>query len=185
MKKKMGFLQNIKYKKRVEKIEKLAQKALDDGQEALGEKFLRRLIQLDKEAQLFSMGIKMFLSRDVFEIFEKKTERKKIQMTPLKNYTRPIPNDVMEAKNKTNTFFDDYMILHADGPGTVEETEKEKGEREKDPILFGICKDIPEKMFFIADWEDEYCDLTFDEIIDLVNPEDEEMVIPTTNKLKI
>jgi hypothetical protein len=37
----------------------------------------------------------------------------------------------------------------------------------RDPILFGYIKET-DRLYFIADWEDEYCDLTFDEIIDVV-----------------
>jgi len=185
MKKKMSFLQDIKYKNRIKKIEVMAQKALDDGQEALGEEFLRRLLKLDKEAQLFSVGIKMYLSEVTLKKFFDKTERKKVQLTHIKKYARVIPQEVLDKKEKVKSLFDDFLILHADAPGAVMETEKERMEREKDPILFGICKDIPDKMFFIADWEDEFCDLTFDEIIDLINPEDAEMVLPSTNKIKL
>jgi len=44
---------------------------------------------------------------------------------------------------------------------------KEEIQKMKDPILFGMIKES-NRLYFIDDWEDEYCDLTFDEIIDVI-----------------
>ena len=35
----------------------------------------------------------------------------------------------------------------------------------KDPILFGKLRNS-NRFYFIADWEDEFCTLTFDELLD-------------------
>jgi hypothetical protein len=43
----------------------------------------------------------------------------------------------------------------------------EEKQKMKDPILFGYIKET-DRLYFIADWEDEYCDLTFDEIVDVI-----------------
>jgi len=45
-------------------------------------------------------------------------------------------------------------------------TEKEK-EKAKDPILFGVMKNS-RNLYFIADWEDEYCDLTLSKMLNVL-----------------
>ncbi len=51
----------------------------------------------------------------------------------------------------------------------------------KDPILFGWIKEN-NRLYFIADWEDEFCDLTFDEIVDVVGETKIEKNPKLTNK---
>ena len=41
----------------------------------------------------------------------------------------------------------------------------------KDPVVFGIIKET-DKLYFVADWIDEYCDLTFRKIVDVVGREE-------------
>ena len=65
--------------------------------------------------------------------------------------------------------FDEFFIIFTDYTGEVERTVK-KEERDKDPILFGVVHhpdktNMPtNRMYFIADWVDEYCDLTLEEL---------------------
>ena len=91
--------------------------------------------------------------------------------------------------------FDNFAILYNepedpdginDKPIVKEEIEKERN-RLKDPILFGYFKErykidktdnpgtfidadevthISDKLYYIADWEDEYCDLTLEAVLD-------------------
>lgn len=37
-------------------------------------------------------------------------------------------------------------------------------EKRKDPILFGVIAGS-NKLYFIGDWIDEYCDLRFDDVV--------------------
>lgn len=52
---------------------------------------------------------------------------------------------------------------------TVEERTK-KTEQKRDPILFGVIRGS-DKLYFIADWIDEYCDLTFEKITSQLSKE--------------
>ena len=77
-----------------------------------------------------------------------------------------IDKDIIE---KEYPIFDDFYIVFTDYTGEAERTvEKEK--RDKDPIVFGVIyhtnKDrVPtNRLYYIADWTDEYCDLTLDEL---------------------
>ena len=83
-----------------------------------------------------------------------------------------VPDEVIDKVDKARNYVDMLYVAYTDYTGeTVRKVEKEK--RDKDPILFGaflVPSDngnmIPsEHLFFIADWVDEYCDLTMDQLI--------------------
>ena len=177
IKKKMGVLQNIAYKRRMEKLVAMADKATKDGQIAFSEEILKRYFVLARECELYAMGKKIFLSREVYDRFSSKTNRK-VRLTKLENYARPIPDDVMQEKAKCDktTMFDAYFVMHYDSPNVVKETEVEVVAREKDPILFGTVE-YSDKLYFVADWEDEYCDLTLDDIVSKLDLEEEDMTL--------
>jgi hypothetical protein len=52
----------------------------------------------------------------------------------------------------------------------------------KDPVLFGIIKET-NKLYFIADWDDEFCNLSFEELADAIGKDDEEITIQREPKL--
>ena len=47
---------------------------------------------------------------------------------------------------------------------------KKEIEKKKDPVLFGLLAGSS-KLYFIADFIDEYCDLTFDKLTEIVGKE--------------
>jgi hypothetical protein len=106
--------------------------------------------------------------------FVKKCE-KGIKLEYIKNFTRPIPQNVVDKINHINNLevFDNYVVLYYDPDGKIyQETAREEAKR-KDPIIFGLIAGS-EKLYYIADWVDEYCDLTLEKFIDAigVNKED-------------
>lgn len=177
MKKKMGILKDYSYKKRIKKIESALQEAEDQGQVAFSEELLRKLLILCREAEMFANGKKIYIDRAIYDKFKDKTS-KQVALTPLKNYARPIPDSVLKEKDKCDKakLFDGYVVMHYDDNTTVKETDTERETREKDPILFGIVQNS-EKLYFVDDWEDEYCDLTLDDIIDKLELEDEDITM--------
>ena len=60
--------------------------------------------------------------------------------------------------------FDNYVILHFDKTGDATEMTVKEKEKAKDPILFGVTK-YSRKLFYVADWTDEYCDLTLEKFL--------------------
>jgi len=178
MKKKMGILKDYSYKKRIAKLEEAVKEAEKLGQIAFSEELFKKLLVLCREAEMWAMGKKIFLDRETYNKFKNSTERP-IALTPLKNYARLIPKKVLDEKEKCDKvrLFDGYAVMHYDSPETVKETEKETVERRsKDPILFGVVE-FSNRLYFIADWEDEYCDLTLDDIIDKLDLEDEDITL--------
>ena len=80
------------------------------------------------------------------------------------DFVRPIPPEVVAEKAKCDAdhLFDNYVVLHFDPKNRG--TSPEAREKAKDPILFGVIKGS-RSLYFVGDWVDELCDLTFQEII--------------------
>ena len=76
-------------------------------------------------------------------------------------------------KAQSLNIFKDFWVVYVDYTGDSDKTltEKEKAERKKnrDPIIFGTFEKPEQaqidKMYFICDWTDEYCDLTLDKMV--------------------
>jgi len=80
-----------------------------------------------------------------------------------------LPEDVVRRKIECDErlIFDNYVVLHYDPEKkSWAETEAEK-EARKDPILFGVLQGS-RKLYFVGDWVDDYCDLTLDQVADLI-----------------
>lgn len=173
IKKKFGILEGVIIKRRLDKLEKAAYQAIENGQEVLADKFIRELSRETRESVLYAKGIRHFVERaDVMKV-KNNIKGGHISDTLYKDFTRVIPKDVIEKKKKVEDCFDGFVIYHY----YDKEVEKKLAKKQKmtpdeerkmkDPILFGIIKET-DRLYFIADWEDEYCDLTFDEIVDVV-----------------
>lgn len=83
------------------------------------------------------------------------------------NFNRVIPNDVVEKKLKCDELhvFDNYCVMYYDPTG---QTYSRTASAKRDPILFGLINHS-ERLYYIADWEDELCDLTLDRIAERAN----------------
>lgn len=173
IKKKFGVLENMKIKRRLEKLEKAFYQAIDNGQEALSEKFLRELSRETRESALYAKGIKYYIERSDISRVKYKIKDGHIADTKFEDFTKIIPKNVLNEKKKYNDFFDGFVIYHYYNNEIEEKIAKKQKmskveiEKMKDPILFGWIKEC-DRLYFIADWEDEYCDLTFDEIVDVI-----------------
>ena len=77
------------------------------------------------------------------------------------SFSQGLPRSVSNKDAKK--LFNDYVIFHLDNKA-VKETEKQRIEREKDPVIFGRIE-YSDKYYFIADWEDELDDLRLKDLI--------------------
>jgi hypothetical protein len=147
--------------------ENLIKQAVQLNQTALKENLEKKLIVIKNEIILYTNGITKFITeRQLVDFYKKTDENKNLKLTWIKNYIRLIPSEVLDIKNNIDKLevFDNYVILHYDPDNIATDlTEKEK-EIAKDPILFGVFENS-NKLYFIADWKDDYCDLTLDDII--------------------
>lgn len=174
IKKKFGVLERARMERRMKKLQHLVDDAIGSGQEALSEEFFKKLIKEVRESEMYSKGYKIFIEDEFLEKFRHKVRGQAVSLTPLKNYIRNIPNDVKEKIKvaSASKLFDEIVIVHYD-PDKEASKLTEKEERE-DPIAFGTIVES-NRYYFIADWEDKYCDLTLDDIIDKLSLEDDQI----------
>ena len=151
------------------------------GQKDLARSLMVKLELLTRERNAVDNGFDQVINRtdleawviDIASQAKDNNEPNPIHIIELKRYQRMIPDEVIDKVEKARDYFDMLYVAYTDYTGeTVRKVEKEK--RDKDPILFGaflVPSDngnmIPsEHLFFIADWVDEYCDLTMDQLIE-------------------
>lgn len=136
------------------------------GQTALTERLKDNLEVVKGEAILISKGIKKYVTeKQVVDYYEKVGSDKNLKLTWIKNFGRIIPAKVFNIKMELDMLkiFDNYVVLHYDPKDEGTKLTKKEIEKKKDPILFGVIKNS-KKLYFVADWKDEYCDLTLDEM---------------------
>lgn len=153
------------------------------GQLAMKEKLLRDMVVNKYESVLYANDLYYVVTEDQIVDFVKKTE-KGVRLTYIKNYMRVIPPEVVEKITKTNALeiFDNYAILHYDPDclaygETIEETKKRR-----DPILFGLIRGS-NKLYYITDWIDEFCDLTLDKFVETLQMSKEALKMSETINL--
>ena len=153
------------------------------GQLAMKEKLLRDMVVNKYESVLYANDLYYVVTEEQIVEFVKKTE-KGVRLTYIKNYMRVIPPEVVEKITKTNALeiFDNYAILHYDPDclafgETIEETKKRR-----DPILFGLIRGS-NKLYYITDWIDEFCDLTLDKFVETLQMNKEALKMSETINL--
>ena len=176
IKKKFGFLERPNLDRRLKKIEAAFDEAVESKQNVLAEKILNNLVIEMRESAMFAKGITHYIERDTLNKHKRDIKGGHISDTLLKDYTRVIPSGVKQKIKKVEGIFDSFVIYHYYEKAVEEKLDKkqkmtteEKGKM-RDPVVFGIIKET-NKLYFIADWEDDFCDLTFDDIVDVIGEE--------------
>ena len=171
----VAFFTNVKstskesaksYINRVDKYLKAIHNAKVIGQTALVEKLTREMIANKYESFLASEGHYYVVTEEQVANFLKKSSRG-ICLDYIKNFVRPIPECVIEkiAEADKLEVFDNYVIMHYDPEGkSTQDTAKEELKK-RDPIVFGVIAGS-KKLYYVADWIDEYCDLTLEKFVD-------------------
>ena len=163
------------YKDRVSSYLKALHNSVDMGQTALQEELLKGLITNKYESLLYAEGYYYVIDEETIVNFIKKCE-KGLSLDYIKNFTRPIPQSVVEKIQKLNELeiFDNYVVLHYDPKKTAyKETEYERAKR-KDPIIFGLIAGS-KKLYYVTDWIDEFCDLTLEKFVDTIGIDKESL----------
>ena len=139
------------------------------GQKKMAKKIYEQAHILIRELSAVKAGFQKYVLREDILYYIQEVANKTVKIIELENYERDIPDDVIDRLVQAKPYFDEFFIVFTDYTGEAERiVAKEK--RDKDPILFGVLhhpdkKDVPtNRMYFIADWVDEYCDLTLEEL---------------------
>ena len=190
IKKKFGILQGMKLNARLKRVEKAFHKAVENGQEALGMKLMTEIAREAKESTLYASGIKHFIEYSDLTKHKRDIRGGHISDTKLEDFTRVIPDDVLAKKKKVEHLFNGFVIYHYwDEKAEANRTKKQKmtedeKNRMRDPVLFGVIRES-NRLYFIADWEDEHCDLTFEEMVDVIGKDDEELTLTREPKFNL
>lgn len=146
--------------------------AVNRGQTSLGRAMLDEALLRCKEAAAVAAGYDRFVLYGKLERHFDHIREGKVAMTMYEDFMRPVPDDVLAKKKAAHPFFDGFAVMHCYDPKkmarsgmTSEERRKMEGrEKPRDPILFG-CHEGSDRLWFVADWIDELCDLTFGELV--------------------
>lgn len=155
--------------KEIEKANRLGQKNLTHKAAFMWE-------ILEKEMVLHAVGIRKYVHRqDVIKLIDNVTPKNSVKIVELENYPRSIPDENMEdiEKAKELGLFDVMLVLYTDLENEEVNTpeQKEFAARNRDPVVFGMFMEDKinlkhDRLYFITDWEDEFCDLTFTKMIE-------------------
>lgn len=150
----------------------LLEKYKKTGQIKSARKLAFHIKSLLKEKEIIDLGINKFVYKDDIENYIDNIAKNVVKIIELKNYPREIPDELIETIEKTKNIFDELYVLFTDYTNElVEEVVKER-----DPILFGAFIDrkndaMCQRLYYLGDWVDEYCDLTLDKLISQTNKE--------------
>ena len=138
------------------------------GQIQMMKKLMFVIDCIPKERELVKKGIDVFIYKDDIEDFINSVESKVVKIIELKNYPREIPDELIPVIEDTKEIFDEFFVLFTDYTGKVERKVQAE-RRSKDPILFGAFMKnslLNDRFYYIGDWEDEYCDLTLEKLLE-------------------
>ena len=153
-------------------------------------KWLKDVV-IPREKELVSLGVTKAVYRADIAAFISKHKTRAIKLVTLLDYTRIIPPHAIEMINKTKHIFHQFVIVYTDH--SIQAAMEVK--KRTDPILFGVFNEtvpvlklqeqrtsgivntaslssaqnkitvMSDRLYFLADWEDEQCDLTFDQMV--------------------
>lgn len=156
-------------KSQLDALPKYIENCKANGQKALVKYLKKNLVVLMRERRLLDFGIDKYIHVEDITKFIKRVKHHSIKICELENFPRIIPSDVVEKLNKCkeNNLFDNYYVLFTDYTDEEFLTENQVKQRRvnKDPILFGTMEALEVRHYVIADWVDEYCDITLDKFI--------------------
>lgn len=154
-------------------------------------KLIFHLQSIEKERELVKMGITTFIYREDIEHYIDKIAHDTVKVIELERYEREIPDEVVEVIAKVKNLFDQLYVLFTDYTGETEQQliREKRLEVSKDPILFGTFIDrssrgISNRFYFLADWVDEYCDLTLNKLVNEVKAKESRNVAITISTPK-
>lgn len=145
------------------------------GQTGLADKLKKNIVALTKERILIANGFDTYIYRNDVTRYIELVKDKKVFICELEKFPRLIPESAKKLLMRARSLnvFKDFWVVYVDYTGDSDKTltKQEIAERKKnrDPIIFGTFErpeqEQIDKMYFICDWTDEYCDLTLDKMV--------------------
>lgn len=154
------------FKDRLENYMSLLNKSLYMNQTSQTEALISSISVHVYESILAASGFNHYITFYDLETLQRKCKRQ-LDMDYVKNFVKVIPDEVVEKKIIADNLkvFDNYVVLYYDPSGKAFKMTEEEKKIKKDPILFGVIYGSP-KLYYIADWVDEFCDLTWEQVVE-------------------
>lgn len=157
-------------------IDKMIEDANSIGQTTLLDRLVFTREVIEKEQMALASGIDKYVHRDdVLKFIENVQPKNSVKIIELERFPRMIPEANVEhiTLAKKLNVFTKFMVVFTDFTDQDYRTDEEKKiiERNRDPIVFASFTEeqprmIHDRLYFITDWEDEFCDLTFVRMVD-------------------
>jgi len=165
IKKNVKSLTYEQHMRQILSLNELMEEAKQSHQTALVDLLNDEKIRIDKEILILDTGIDKFLDEADVIKFAKYSNRT-VKLDWIANFIRIIPKDIVQKLLfvEEKKLFDNYVIMHYDPNDLGSELTKAQKEKKKDPILFGVLS-CSNRLYFIGDWIDEYCDLTLTKVL--------------------
>lgn len=154
---------------RLQNVQKVFEYSKHTGQHVLTDQNAIYATEVIKEQEAYAIGIRKYVLQADVDIFLRKIENKIGYFKLLSEYPRVMPQDVVDKLKdvQSKNIFDEFWVLYLDySKQNLESTNSKVKKIEKDPILFAKTITESDKLYYICDWIDEYCDLTLDKFID-------------------
>ena len=144
------------------------------GQSVGLQKLIFHLECIEREREIVKAGIDTFIYRSDIEDYIDNIAKDTVKIIELNRYERELPDEIVNVVEKVGPLFNQMYVVFTDYTGKVER-QVEKSLRSRDPILFGVFQDlvsqsVVERFYYLGDWVDEYCDLTFDKMVSEIRP---------------
>lgn len=163
--------------KDLQKLQAMLNAANIAGQTALFESLSNQVEAAIRERQVHAIRCsKYVMQSDVEKLRNLLKDAKTVKLVDIENYPRVIPPEALErfSEVKASNVFDGFKVLYTDTSGEEKKLTTAQKIRKKDPILWGTLKAFPGRLFFVVDWEDEFCTLTMMKMIDHLRENDTE-----------
>lgn len=164
----------------------LIEDAKEIGQVALAREYEDLGITYLKERILFKSGITQYVYKEDIENYIKSVKKQVVKICEFENFPRTLPKEVVDKVKmiKKLDILDDLWVVFIDYEEKENITEEEKKERaaNRDPILFGTVKENMNRFYFIIDWEDDICDLRFEDMTKALRKLDKKYEIKTIDE---
>jgi hypothetical protein len=152
---------------RQEELTRQVDNAQANGQVELVKKLQQEWGRMQFENALYAKGLRRCLTEAQMLEFVGGCERG-LCLDWVGNYVHAIPDEARATKLACDEalLFDNYVILHYDPnqKATTKAARDAETAKRRDPILFGVVKGV-RKLYFVADWVDEHCNLQFDDLV--------------------
>lgn len=170
-------------KKYIKNAERMHNNFIKTGQYTAAAKMLWLMQVAKAEEVMVGAGITKQIPVDLIGDICDAHPSRAVKVCNLEDYERELPESVIEAKKAVEDVFDLFMVIYTD------HTKKQKAaniQKTRDPILVGLFKGvvksgkepepgqpdrrveasvISDRLYVIASWEDDKCDLTLDRLV--------------------